>query len=86
MGEHHQLGVMTETNACEEKTELEDLVVGACKYCVQHGRSLEEASNCPGRGGWSMCTGGDGGASLKCVMCNSKTKCRCPMQNATMVG
>ena len=22
-----------------------------CKYCVQHGRSLEEASNCPGRGG-----------------------------------
>jgi hypothetical protein len=21
-----------------------------CKYCVQHGRSLEEASNCPGRG------------------------------------
>jgi hypothetical protein len=47
---------------------------------------LEEASNCPGRGGWSMCTGGEGGASLKCVMCNSKTKCRCPMQNATMGG
>ncbi len=22
-----------------------------CKYCAQHGRSFEEASNCPGRGG-----------------------------------
>ena len=31
-----------------------------CKYCKQHGRSLEEASDCPGRGGWSMCTGGEG--------------------------
>jgi hypothetical protein len=26
---------------------------------------LEEASNCPGRGGWSMCTGGEGGVSLE---------------------
>ena len=47
-----------------------------CKYCVQHGRSLEEASNCPVRGGWSMCTGGEGGVSLECVMCNSSIKCR----------
>jgi hypothetical protein len=31
-----------------------------CKYCKQHGRSLEEASNCPGRGGWPMCMGGEG--------------------------
>ena len=38
-----------------------------CKYCVQHGRSLEEASNCPGRGGRSLCTGGEGGTSLECV-------------------
>ena len=29
MGVHHQLGVMTEINACEERTELEDFVVGA---------------------------------------------------------
>ena len=42
-----------------------------CKYCVQHGRSLEEASNCPGRGGRSLCTGGEGGTSLECVTCNS---------------
>ena len=56
------------------------------KYCVQHGRSLEEASNCPGRGGVSMCTGGEGGVSLECVMCNSSIKCRCPMPNATMGG
>ena len=26
-----------------------------CKYCTQHGRSLEEATTCPGRGGWSLC-------------------------------
>jgi hypothetical protein len=26
---------------------------------------LEEASNCPGRGGWSMCAGGEGGVSLE---------------------
>jgi hypothetical protein len=57
-----------------------------CKYCVQHGRNLEEASNYPGRGGWSMCTGGGGGVSLECVMCNSSIKCRCPMPNATMGG
>jgi hypothetical protein len=53
-----------------------------CKYCVQHGRSLEEASNCPGRGGRSMCTGGEGGISQECVTCNSTTECRCPMSNA----
>jgi hypothetical protein len=57
-----------------------------CKYCVQHGRSLEEASNYPGRGGWSMCTGAEGGVSLECVMCNSSIKCRCLMPNATMGG
>jgi hypothetical protein len=52
-----------------------------CKYCVQHGRSLEEAINCPGRGGRSVCMGGEGGISLECVTCNSTTKCRCPMPN-----
>ena len=31
-----------------------------CKYCVQHGKSLEDATKCPGRGGWSVCTGGKG--------------------------
>ena len=50
-----------------------------CKYCVQHGRSLEEASNCPGRGGRSLCMGGERGTSLECVTCNSTTKCSCPM-------
>ena len=57
-----------------------------CKYCAQHGRSFEETSNCPGRGGWSVCMGGEGGISLECVICNSSTKCRCPMPKATMVG
>ncbi len=57
-----------------------------CKYCAQHGRSFEEASNCPGRGGLSVCMGGEGGISLECVICNSSAKCRCPMPKATMVG
>jgi hypothetical protein len=50
-----------------------------CKYCTQHGKSLEEASNCPGKGVWSMCTGGQGSLVLECILCHSITKCRCPM-------
>ncbi len=57
-----------------------------CKYYAQNDRSFEEASNCPGRGGWSVCTRGEGGISLECVICNSSTRCRCPMPKATMVG
>jgi len=56
-----------------------------CKYCVQHGKSLEDATKCPGRGGWSVCTGGKGGISLECVTCNSNIKCSCPMPTTTMV-
>ncbi len=81
MGEHHQLGGKMERNASKERTGLEQFVVGAA-----HGRSFEEASNCPGRGSWSVCMGGEGGISLECVICNSSTKCRCPMPKATMVG
>jgi hypothetical protein len=54
-----------------------------CKYCTQHGKSFEEASICPGRGTWSMCTGGESGISLECMICNSITKCRCPMPKKT---
>ena len=86
MGEHHQLGVMTEINICEEKTELEDLVVGAANIVYNMVEAWRRLVTVQGGGGWSMCTGGEGGASLKCWMCNSKTKCRCPMQNATMGG
>ena len=50
-----------------------------CKYCIQHGKSLEEASNCPGKGAWSMCMSGQGGLSLECILCYSITKCRCPI-------
>jgi hypothetical protein len=50
-----------------------------CKYCTQHGKSLEEASNCPERSVRSICTGGEGSLSLVCIICNSITKCRCPM-------
>ncbi len=50
-----------------------------CKYCTQHGKSLEEASNCPGRSVRSIFTGGEGSLSLECMICNSITKCRCPM-------
>ena len=57
-----------------------------CKYCTQHGKSLEEARICPGRGPTSMCTGGESGISLECMICNSITKCRCPMPKKTWVG
>jgi hypothetical protein len=50
-----------------------------CKYCTQYGKSLEEASNYPGKGRWSICMGREGGLSLECMICNSTTKCRCPM-------
>jgi len=84
----HQLGGMTEIKLLVEspadpKLEPPKDGVGIvrrrrCKYCTQHGRSLEEASNCPGRGGWWMCTGGEGGVSLECVvLCNISIKCRC---------
>ena len=49
------------------------------KYYKQHGKSLEEASKCSGKGVRSMCTGGQGGLSLECRLCNSITKCKCPM-------
>ena len=55
-----------------------------CNYCVQHGKSLEDATKCPGRGGRSVSTGGKGG--IECVTCNSIIKCRCPMPTTTMVG
>jgi hypothetical protein len=55
-----------------------------CKYCTQHGKSSDEASTCPGRGAWSMCTGGESGISLECMICNSITKCRCPMPKKTL--
>ena len=51
-----------------------------CKYCTQHGKSFEEATNCPGRGGTAMCTGGQNGQSLECIICNSKIKCKCPIE------
>ena len=54
-----------------------------CKYCVQNGRSLEKASNCPGRG-VGKCVLEEKvvyGISLQCVTCNSITKCRCPIPN-----
>ena len=44
-----------------------------CKYCTQHGKSLEEASICPGRGPRSLCTGGESGIPLECMICNSIT-------------
>jgi hypothetical protein len=51
-----------------------------CKYCTQHGKSFEEATNCPGRGGTAICTGGQDGQSLECIICNSKIKCKCPIE------
>jgi hypothetical protein len=57
-----------------------------CKYCTQHGKSLEGASICPGRGPRSMCAGGESGISLECMICNSITKCKCPMPKKTMGG
>ncbi len=57
-----------------------------CKYCTQHGKSLEEASICPGREPRSLCTGGESGISLECMICNSITKCRCPMPKKTTIA
>ncbi len=51
-----------------------------CKYCTQHGKSFEEATNCPGRSGTAICTGGQDGQSLECIICNSKIKCKCPIE------
>jgi hypothetical protein len=48
-----------------------------CKYCIQHGKSSEIASKCPGNNSKSYCTGGPGGASLHCINCNISTKCCC---------
>ena len=49
-----------------------------CKYCLQHGKSLEDASICPGKYARSICTGGEGGISLlECMICNGIIKCRC---------
>jgi hypothetical protein len=31
-----------------------------------------------------MCTGGESGISLECMICNSITKCRCPMPKKTL--
>jgi hypothetical protein len=53
-----------------------------CKYCTHYGKSLEEASNCPGKEGRSMCMGREGDHSLECMICNSITKCRYPMSMA----
>jgi hypothetical protein len=50
-----------------------------CKFCVQHGKSDEEAVTCPGSKPRGICTGGDAGASLQCLECSSSTKCHCPM-------
>ena len=50
-----------------------------CKYCTQHGQTFEEASNCPGKKARSMCTGGESGILLECILCQSITKCRCPL-------
>jgi hypothetical protein len=54
-----------------------------CKYCLQRGKSLEEASNCPGKDDRSICTGGESGLSLECMICNSITKCRCLLPKLT---
>ena len=50
-----------------------------CKSCTQHGKSLGEASKCSGKGVRSMCTSAQGGLFLECILCNSITKCKCPM-------
>jgi hypothetical protein len=50
----------------------------SCKYCLQHGK-FDDALKCPGSQVASYCTGGMEGESLRCIHCNSVTKCRCPM-------
>ena len=51
MGEHHQLGVMTEINVCEEKTELEDLVVGAANIVYNMVEAWRRLVTVQGGGG-----------------------------------
>ena len=50
-----------------------------CKYCVQHGKSDEEAAKCPGSQPVGICTGGLLGASLQCLSCGSSIRCKCKM-------
>ena len=54
-----------------------------CKYCLQYGKRLEDASICPGKYPRALCTGGEGGISLECMICNSITKCRCLLPKPT---
>jgi hypothetical protein len=49
------------------------------KYCTQHGQTFKEASNCPGKKARSMCMGRESGILLECILCQSITKCRCPL-------
>ena len=51
MGEHHQLGVMTEINVCEEKTELEDLVVGTANIVYNMVEAWRRLVSVQGGGG-----------------------------------
>ena len=73
---------MTEINACEERTELEDFIVGAANIVYNMVEAWRRLVTVQGGGG-GLCVGG---VSLECVMCNSSIKCRCLMPNATMGG
>ena len=50
-----------------------------CKYCVQHKKCYDDAVKCPGSQAAGYCVGGENGASLHCIHCNSSTKCNCSM-------
>ena len=65
MGEHHQLGVMTEINACGERTELEDFIVGAANIVYNMVEAWRRLVTVQGGGGGSMYTGGEGGVSIE---------------------
>jgi hypothetical protein len=54
LGEHHQLGVMTEINTCEERTELKDFVVGAVNIVYTMVEAWRRLVTIQGGGGFNV--------------------------------
>jgi hypothetical protein len=75
---------------CQRGKDKVERLKRRCKYCLQHGKSFENASICSGKYARSICTGGEGGISLECMICNSITNAGvyCPslQHKAIVVG
>jgi hypothetical protein len=77
---------MTEINACKERTELEDSVVGTANIVYNMVEAWRRLVTVQGGGRVVYVHRRRRWCITRVMMCNSSIKCRCPMPNATMGG